>query len=158
MTPHVEIFAHGVGGSTDLPVPLSFALIGAAWALTATFAIVALAWKNPRFDPAKPGRDLPAWVSGAGGSPTTRWIIALTALLFALWVLAAAIWGPDGSDNALPGAFYVLLWVGLVALSVCVGPVWRLLSPARTVYRICGIVRRKGREASGRSYPPGWGY
>jgi hypothetical protein len=158
VTPHVEIFAHGVGGSTDLPVPLSFALIGAAWALTATFAIVALAWKHPRFDPAKPGRELPAWVSRAVDSPTARWIIAILALLFALWVLVAAIWGPAGSDNALPGAFYVLLWVGLVALSVCVGPVWRLLSPPRTVYRIYGIVRRKGPDSSGRSYPQHWGY
>lgn len=158
MTSHVEIFAHGVGGSTDLPVPLSFALIGAAWALTATFAIVALAWKHPRFDPAKPGRELPAWVSRAVDSPTTRWIIAILALLFALWVLAAAIWGPAGSDNALPGAFYVLLWVGLIAVSVCVGPVWRLLSPLRTIYRICGLARRKGADASGRSYPQRWGY
>ncbi len=127
--------------------------------LTATFAIVALAWKHPRFDPpAKPGRELPAWVSRAVDSPTARWIIAILALLFALWVLVAAIWGgPAGSDNALPGAFYVLLWVGLVALSVCVGPVWRLLSPPRTVYRIYGIVRRKGPDSSGRSYPQHWG-
>ncbi len=66
--------------------------------------------------------------------------------------------GPAGGDNALPGAFYVLLWVGLVAVSVCVGPVWRLLSPLRTIYRICGLARRRGADASGRSYPRAWGY
>ncbi len=43
--------AHGLGGSTDLPIPLTYALIGAAWALTFTFAVVALAWRRPRFDP-----------------------------------------------------------------------------------------------------------
>ena len=46
--------AHGLGGSTDLPIPLTYVLIGAAWALTFTFAVVALAWRRPRFDPDKP--------------------------------------------------------------------------------------------------------
>ena len=48
------ILAHGLGGSTDLPIPFTYALIGAAWALTFTFAVVALAWRRPRFDPDKP--------------------------------------------------------------------------------------------------------
>ena len=53
------VLAHGLGGSTDLPIPFTYALIGAAWALTFTFAVVALAWRRPRFDPEKPGRPLP---------------------------------------------------------------------------------------------------
>ena len=32
------VLAHGLGGSTDLPIPFTYALIGAAWALTFTFA------------------------------------------------------------------------------------------------------------------------
>ena len=57
-----SVLAHGLGGSSDLPIPYAYALIGAAWALTFTFAVVALAWRQPRFDPAKPGRPLPQWV------------------------------------------------------------------------------------------------
>ncbi len=49
------VLAHGLGGSTDLPIPYTYALIGAAWALTFTFAVVAFAWRKPRFDPAKDG-------------------------------------------------------------------------------------------------------
>jgi hypothetical protein len=30
----VAVLAHGLGGSTALPIPLSYALIGAAWALS----------------------------------------------------------------------------------------------------------------------------
>ena len=48
--PSVAVLAHGLGGSTDLPIPFTYALIGAAWALTFTFAAVALAWRKPRFD------------------------------------------------------------------------------------------------------------
>ncbi len=55
----VNVLAHGLGGSADLPIPFTYALIGAAWALTFTFAVVALAWRKPRFDPDKPGRELP---------------------------------------------------------------------------------------------------
>ena len=32
------VLAHGLGGSGDLPVPYLYAMVGAAWALTFTFA------------------------------------------------------------------------------------------------------------------------
>ena len=67
------ILAHGLGGSTDLPIPFTYALIGAAWALTFTFAVVALAWRRPRFDPDKPGRPLPRLVTTLVDAPATRW-------------------------------------------------------------------------------------
>lgn len=54
--------------------------------------------------------------------------------------------------------FYVLVWVGLVALSLIFGPVWRVLSPMRTVYV---LLRRVAPGRLGRprlSYPEGWGY
>ncbi len=155
----VTVLAHGVGGSTDLPVPLSYALIGAAWALAATFAVVAVAWRTPRFDPAKPGRELPTWVTAVVDSPVVRWFVVAAAAIFSVWVAVAAIWGPQGSDNALPGVFYVLLWVGLVALSVVVGPVWRVISPVRTMWRLLQVGRRDATPSEGRvRYRQGWGY
>ena len=148
----VAVLAHGLGGSTDLPIPFTYALIGAAWALTFTFAVVALAWRRPRFDPDKPGRPLPRWITSAIDAPVTRWTVAIAALLFAAWVAVVAFFGPQDATNPLPGVFYVLLWVGLVALSLAIGPVWRAISPVRTVYRLLG-----GRSL-GRTYPESWGY
>ncbi|WP_276021469.1 hypothetical protein [Mycobacterium barrassiae] len=153
------VLAHGVGGSTDLPVPLSYAVIGAAWALAATFAVVAVAWRTPRFDPAKPGRELPTWVTAVVDSSIVRWFFAAAAAIFSIWVAVAAIWGPQGSDNALPGAFYVLLWVGLVAVSVIIGPVWRVISPVRTMWRLVHAGRQGATPSKGRmQYRAGWGY
>lgn len=148
------ILAHGLGGSNDLPIPYTYALIGAAWALTFTFAVVVLAWKKPRFDPAKPGRPLPHWVTTVCDAPGTRWTVAVAGLLLTALVTVAAVFGPQDGDNALPGVFYVLLWVGLVALSLAIGPVWRLLSPVRTVYRLLPPSRR----APPLGYPDSWGY
>ena len=130
------VLAHGLGGSTDLPVPLGYALVGAAWALTFTFAVVALAWRKPRFDPAKPGVPLPDWVTRVVDAAITRWSVAVAALAFTAWVVIAGLFGPQNGKNALPGVFYVLLWVGLVAASLAVGPVWQVISPMRTLYRI----------------------
>lgn len=138
MTPGATtgLLAHGLGGSSDLPIPYTYALIGAAWALTFTFAVVALAWKQPRFDPAHQGRPLPRWCTAAVDSPVTRWVVGLGALALAVWVGIVAVVGPQTGENPLPGVFYVLLWVGLVALSVLIGPVWRAVSPVRTLYRL----------------------
>ncbi|WP_136244563.1 hypothetical protein [Mycobacterium intracellulare] len=152
------VLAHGLGGSGDLPVPYAYAMVGAAWALTFTFALVAFAWRQPRFDPLKPGRPLPAALTVFVDARASRWAAAALALVFALWAVSAGIWGPQSETNALLGAFYVLLWVGLVALSLAFGPVWRVISPMRTVYLLLRRVtpRRIGRPR--RSYPEGWGY
>lgn len=152
--PPTEVLAHGLGGSSDLPIPYTYALIGAAWALTFTFAVVVLAWKKPRFDAARPGRPLPPWVTRLTDAPATRWALAVAGLVIAVWVAVAAVFGPRGGDNALPGVFYVLLWVGLVVISLVIGPVWRLVSPVRTVCRLLPSSRR----SPPREYPQRWGY
>ena len=152
------VLAHGLGGSGDLPVPYLYAMVGAASALTFTFALVAFAWRRPRFDPLRPGHPLPAAVTKLVDARATRWTAAGLALVFALWVVAAGVWGPQSESNALLGVFYVLLWVGLVAASLAFGPVWRVISPMRTVYVLLRRVtpQRLGRPR--RSYPEGWGY
>lgn len=148
----MTVLAHGLGGSTDLPIPFTYALIGAAWTLTFTFALVALAWRTPRFDAEAPGRPLPDAVTRMVDSAVTRWVLAGAGIAFTAWVTVAAVTGPQDSRNALPGVFYVLLWVGLVAVSVLSGPVWRVLSPVRTITR---LLRVRGERIS---YPARLGY
>ncbi|SOJ54996.1 hypothetical protein MSIMFB_02487 [Mycobacterium simulans] len=148
------VLAHGLGGSSDLPVPYAYAMVGAAWALTFTFAVVAFAWRQPRFDPAKPGHALPTALTTLVDSRATRRTVAGLALAFTAWVVMAGVWGPQTQANGMLGAFYVLLWVGLVALSLLFGPVWRVLSPMRTVYLLLPRRLRKPRF----TYPEKWGY
>ncbi len=152
------VLAHGLGGSSDLPVPYAYAMVGAAWALTFTFALVAFAWRRPRFDPLKPGRPLPAGLTRLVDARGTRWAVAAVALGFAVWVLVAGVWGPPNQSNALLGAFYVLLWVGLVALSLLFGPVWRVISPVRTLYVLLRRITPERAHRPRLSYPESWGY
>src|ERR1700759_2038982 len=152
------IVAHGLGGSSGLPVPYAFSVIGAAWALTFTFALVALAWKRPRFDPDNPTRPLPAAVTTFVDSRVVRGAAAVAALAFAGWALLAGMCGPQTQTNALLGVFYVLLWVGLVAVSLLVGPVWRVISPMRTVYVLLQRITPQSLSRARLSYPEGCGY
>jgi hypothetical protein len=114
--------AHGIGGATDLPIPFIYAMVGASWALTISFAVLALAWKEPRLQ----------------GAPTTEplprrpWLAAIGLLLTA-WVLVALFAGPDDASNGGLQAVYILVWVGLVPLALLAGHVWRDLSPWRTL-------------------------
>ncbi len=133
MTPDV-ISAHGIGGSTDLPIPLGAALIGASWALTISFAVLALAWKEPKF------ADAPL----SSAPPRTNNALSAVGLVLTAWVLLALDGGPDASTNAGLGAFYILIWVGLVPLALLFGHVWRSLSPWRTIQR--GVYRGLGRN------------
>jgi hypothetical protein len=152
------VLAHGLGGSSDLPVPYAYSVIGAAWALTFTFALVAFAWRRPRFDPLRPGHPLPAMVTALVDSRLTRGIAATAALLFAAWVVLAGLWGPQSQANALLGVFYVLLWVGLAAVSLLFGPVWRVISPVRTVYLLLQRITPHSLARPRLCYPEGWGY
>ena len=115
--------AHGLGGSTDLPIPFIYAMVGASWALTISFAVLALAWKTPQF------ADEP----DAAPEPARRPLLALVGLALTGWVLVSLYGGPSDSSNGGLQAFYIFVWVGLVPLALLAGHVWRDLSPWRTL-------------------------
>lgn len=119
---------HGVGGSTDLPIPFLYAMVGASWALTISFAVLALAWREPKFT------DGP---TGNGPPPRRPWL-AVLGLVLANWFLVALFAGRDDSGNAGLGTLYIPVWVGLVPLALLAGHVWRDLSPWRTIQSLVG--------------------
>lgn len=138
--------AHGLGGATDLPIPFSAAVIGASWALTISFAVLALAWKRPMMQADGPAEDPP---------PRRPWLAAL-GLLLTGWVLLALYGGPEDVSNAGLGSIYVLVWVGLVPLALLAGHVWRDLSPWRTL--TAGARRLLGRPEGFAGWPAWLGY
>lgn len=58
--------------------------------------------------------------------------------------LVVAWRGPDdfGRTNPAPTWFYVWFRVGLVPLSLLLGPIWKLISPLRTIAGLLGLLRR----------------
>ncbi len=125
--------AHGIGGAKDLPISPELAIAGAVAALTVSFTVLAIAWRNPRYDEATSGRPAPARLAAVVDSTAFR--VALRVLGFVLFLYAAmaAVLGKDLLTNPFFGFFYVWWWVGLVPLSLLLGPVWKAISPVRTI-------------------------
>ncbi len=133
----MQVFAHGVGGAQDLPLPLSLALGGGAAALGVSFIVLALSWRRPRFHGDTGGRALPEWLDRAlGPDGVATWLLRVLGLLVTGYVGWAAIAGPDTAVNPTFIVVFVLLWVGLVPASLLFGPVYAALNPVRTVHRL----------------------
>lgn len=128
--------AHGLGGAGELPVPMIYAVIGASWALTVSFAVVAWAWREPRFD-----RE--TFKTPRPRNP----ILAVAGVVAVALVLGLLFTGPATDENRGLGAVYVVVWVGLVPLALIAGYVWRDLSPWRTLQALVGRVTKR---------PDGW--
>jgi hypothetical protein len=152
------ISAHGLGGAKDLPIPSELAIAGAVAALVISFTVLAVAWREPRYDPATSGRPAPEWLDRFVSSTALAVAARVLGMAFFLYVGAAAVFGQDTLINPFLGTFYVLLWVGLVPASLLLGPVFRAISPARTISmlfaKVSGVPEGEGLYA----YPARLGY
>jgi hypothetical protein len=119
---------HGLGSRQDLPLPLPAAVGGAVLVLLVSFAVLAFAWREPRWDGVAGGRPMP----GLTRLVDARWFRASLAAVgvFAFSWVGAALWfGRDLVTNPVFGFTYVWLWVGLVPLSVLFGPLYKVANP-----------------------------
>jgi hypothetical protein len=152
------VLAHGIGGREDLPLPLGWVVGGAAAAVIVSFLAVGVLWHEPRLNGATAGRPAPLGLARVVDSRGLRLILAGAGLLFTGYFLLALIFGKDDANNPAPWVVYVLLWVGLVPASVLLGPVWRFLSPLRTLHAGLNRVQRLDPKEGVRPFPPtlGW--
>ena len=136
----IPILAHGVGGRTDLPLPLWLFMYGAAFALLISFVALRILWPKPRLARLAVGRrfalrsSLAAMFFGA---------IRVTGLLAFAVVLYAAVSGTaDAGSNIAPYAVYIGFWVGVQVVCALVVDVYALANPFDTVAFLCGIPER----------------
>lgn len=158
MSPDGITLAHGIGGAKDLPISPELAIAGASAALVVSFTVLALAWRTPRYDAATSGRPAPAWLSDLVDS--AGWRVACRAFGFVVFLYAAmaAVFGKDLVINPIFGIFYVWWWVGLVPLSVLLGPVWKAISPVRTINLAFAKVSGSDPDRGLFTYPERLGY
>lgn len=159
MSPGGSLLAHGIGGRQDLPIPFPAALAGAVVALLATFLVLSIAWQRPRFRGAQAGRPLPEVLAGVLDAPAFRWALRVFGLLAGGWLVVLLVAGPQATaDSAAPGVLYVLMWVVVPLGSVLLGPIWRAISPLRTLHLLLARATRADPERGSVNLPPRWGY
>lgn len=132
---------HGIGSRADLPLPFSFVVVGAAIVLLVSFGLLFLAWRERRFSTTG-GVALPR-LTGMVDHPTFRLVARVGVLALYGWVTLALVAGQDLLTNPVFGFVFAWMWVGLVPLSLLLGPVWRVTNPLRTIHsglsRLAGI-------------------
>jgi hypothetical protein len=152
------VLAHGVGSREDLPIPFTYALVGAAVALLVSFLVLLLFWREPRLNPAGAGRPLPAGLQRALDSTFARGALRALGLLATSYIVLAMLFGKDDALNPTAATVYVLFWVGVPLLSLLIGPVWRLINPIRTLQLLLARLVRADPEAGLAPLPPWLGY
>lgn len=137
--------AHGIGGQADLPIPLELAVSGAVAALVVSFTVLVVAWRRPRYDGAEhAGLRAPVFLDHVTSSSYFRIGLRVLGLLIAAFTVATAVAGQNSLTNPFFGIVYVWWWVGLVIASALLGPVWRAISPVRTIN--AGIAKLAGSD------------
>jgi len=152
-----DVLAHGIGGAKDLPIPPEFAIAGAVAALTVSFTVLALAWRTPRFD-VQAGRPAPGWVRGLVASPVFSLALRMFGFAVFAWAVFAAVLGKDVLINPFFGMFYVVLWVGIVPLSLLFGPFYKAISPVRTINLLFAKVSGSDPDEGVFRYPERFGH
>jgi len=128
----VLLFAHGIVGRADLPIPETLFGAAAAAVLVVSFVALALGWSRPKLK-ALSTKDLfvlPRAVEVVLG--------ALGVAVFLITVYAGIAGTSGQSDNLAPTMVYVIFWVAVPFASLLFGNVWALLSPWRAVGRATG--------------------
>jgi len=151
-----SLWAHGIGGAKDLPIPPQLAIAGAVAALTVSFTVLAVAWRNPRFDESA-GRPAPRLATLAD-SAGLRFAARVFGLAVFGWAMFAAVAGKDVLINPFFGMFYVWLWVGIVPMSLVLGPFYKAVSPVRTINLLFSRLSGSDPEVGLFHYPERLGY
>lgn len=153
-----EFLTHGIEGRRDLPLPLDLMVQAAVIALLASFFGLGLLWRTPRLRAGAAGRPVPLPIQRFFDSTGLRWLLRALGLAATAYVLSVALLTSDGEDNPLPYAVYVLFWVGLVPVSLLLGPVWRLVNPLRTIHLLLAAITRIPADRGLRLLPQSLGY
>ena len=128
------LFAHGIVGRADLPIPQALFWVAALLVLALSFVALALGWTRPKLAglPRRPLFRLPRAVEVVCG--------AIGVFVFFV-VVYAGIAGTDAqSENLAPTAVYVGFWIGIPFLSLLLGDVFRLFNPWRALGRATGWI------------------
>src|SRR5918911_2840650 len=159
-----QAFAHGLGQSTDLPIPLWLYLFGAAVVVLVSFVQIGLfvgeghtLRRYPRFNLVRV-RSLRALLTAR---PVLFGLRLLSVALFLLVVLSGLLGRQDAGFNFAPTFVWIIWWVGFSFFTAFVGNMWPLVNPWKVLFEWAdGLARRlgvqKGLELN-EPYPTSWG-
>jgi len=136
------IFAHGIGGRTDLPIPITILIVGSAAVLVVSFMALALLWPQPRLQSG------PRYGEGGLALPGRRTLNAIGVLGLILvigqLILALLHVATDpGRPSIAPVMVWVVFWLVLPFAGAVFGNWYADINPWRTLAGVFGIGSRE---------------
>lgn len=146
--------AHGFGQRYDLPIPLSFYVWGAGATVALSFAGFALFLRHDQGRryacELRLNERLVSWLM------LTARVVGLS--LFAFVIVAGLYGNQDPIRNIAPVMVWVVAWVGLAFLSLCLGNFWAPINPWNTAFALAenayGRWRTGAALGAQQRYPP----
>lgn len=126
---------HGIGGRQDLPIGYGLAVWGSGIAVAVSIALLLIAWRSSHFQTSRAALRLPQALSNVLLSTATRVTLGVVGTFAWLLAIVCGLVGTfRAADNFAPSYLYVLLWLGIIPLSLLFGPLYRWLNPARALH------------------------
>lgn len=138
--------AHGLVGRSDLPIPEWLFGWAAAVVLVVSFVALAVLWPEPKLSRAS-FRPLPRLSRVVRSRPVDLVCGLIGVFLLGLTVYAGFEGSQTSTANFASVFVYVIFWIGLVALSVLLGDVYRAFNPWRALGRAVAWVARTAARA-----------
>jgi hypothetical protein len=137
----VNLLAHALTEKTDLPLPEWLFVWGAALVLIVSFLALAVLWPRPKLE-GDSWRPLPGGRALAS-APVQVLCGALGVALLALTVWAGLAGEASPVANWSPTFVFVTFWLGLVALSLLFGDVFKAFNPWRAIAKAVAWVAQR---------------
>ena len=157
-----SVYAHGFGQRYDLPIPLSYFLVGAAATVAVSFLVIGLFVHRPSAAGDYARLNLLA-VPRLGAGLSSRWttaaVKAVSAFLFALVAVSAFIGTDKPIENLSPTFVWIIWWVGMGYAAALIGNVWMLVNPWKVLFEWGEALfagGADGRERAVPRYPASW--
>ncbi len=132
------ILAHGIGGRSDLPLPLTILVLAAAAVLVISFVALGMLWTRPRY------QDGPRY-DGPSVRVPTRTVLAILGLIGLFLVTGQVVPPLLGIERVglrptvAPVAIWVALWLVVPFTGALIGNWYADLNPWRTLARGLGL-------------------
>ena len=156
------VLAHGFGERYDLPVPLSYFLVGAAAAVALSFLVIGLfVGRHPK-EAGYPRWNLirVRWLGTILASGVPASVLRLLSVgLFALVITAALLGSQRPVDNLSPTFVWIIWWVGMGYVAALLGNLWMVVNPWKITFEWAERLLGAPPELRGKGmgpYPNGW--
>jgi len=140
--PFPALLAHALVGRQDLPIPEWLFAWGASLVLIVSFVALSLAWREERLEEER-WRPAAGWISRV----LVNRGVEILAGAVGVFLLGVTVWaglsGTESPDRNFAVTFvFVTAWLGVVAVSVFFGDVFRAFNPWRAIARaFAGVFR-----------------